>query len=181
MAQQKGMDVYKKEYENRKNTSTYWHNKSADLMSSARVLWKAMEADKQAQITCYATYKMLFGMSLELLLKAHCVAQQIENPRIENTHNLTEISNIAGIKLKKSENKVLDVLSEYIVWDGRYPTPKNPAKLKRHWENVRDVAYDKEPFGNLELLKPNGAFSFENLFRIWRGLSDDYFQKYNET
>lgn len=177
----KEMDGYKTQYENRTTISTYWHNKSADLMVSARVLWEAMEANKQAGLRCNSTYKMLFGMSLELLLKAHCVGQKIENPRIEKTHNLNEIAGIAGLKLEKSDNKILEVLSEYIIWDGRYPAPKEPSKLKRHWENIQDTAFDREPLGTLEVLKPNNTFCFDNLHRIWRRLSDEYMRKYNET
>lgn len=172
------MDIHEIQFKDRTRIPTYWHNKSADLMSSARVLWKAMEGGSHAKITCYATYKMLFGMSIELLLKAHCVAQKIDNPRIQKTHNL---AGIAGIKLQKSDIKILDVLSEYVIWDGRYPAPKDANKLKRHWDNVRDTAYNREPLGNLKVLKPNKAFDFDNLHRIWRRLSDDYFEKYSRA
>ncbi len=175
------MDGHEIQYENRTTISTYWHNKSVDLMASARVLWRAMEVDRQARLTCNATYKMLVGMSLELLLKAHCVGQKIENPRIEKTHNLTELAGIAGIKFEKSDNKILEVLSEYIVWDGRYPAPKDPAKMKRHWDNIQNTAFDREPLGSLEVLKPNNTFCLDNLHRIWRRLSDEYLRKYNET
>ncbi len=149
-------------------------------MASARILWKAMAVDSQAQLTCQSTYKMLSGMSLEVLLKAHCIGQKIDNPRVEKTHNLVELAGIAGIKFDKSDNKILDVLSEYIVWDGRYPTPKNSVKMKQHWDNFQDTAFDREPFGGLEVLKPNNAICFDNLHRIWKRLSDEYLLKYNE-
>jgi hypothetical protein len=120
-------------------------------------------------------------MSLEALLKAHCVAQKLDNPRIKNSHNLTEIANIAGIRLNKKDNKILDVLSEFVVWDGRYPTPKSATKLKRHWDNLNSTALDKTSLGGLEIMRQNDSFKFENLFRIWRLLSDEYFEKHQNS
>jgi hypothetical protein len=176
------MEVYEKHFEDKSTIATYWHNKSCDLMSSARVLWNAMEDDTgNAKITCYSTYKMLFGMSLETLFKAHCVAQKIDNPRINKSHQLTEIASIAGFKLDKSENKILDILSEYIIWDGRYPVPKVSSQVKRHSDNITATEYDKEKMGTIEILKPNGALDFSNVHKIWRRISDDYMQKYNQT
>ncbi len=150
-------------------------------MSSAQVLWKAMDDNSNAKITCYSTYKMLFGMSLEALFKAHCIAQKIDDPRIHKSHQLTEIASIAGINLDKSENKILDILSEYIIWDGRYPVPKNSAQVKNHTNNIRATAYDKKKVGGLELLKPNGALDFSSIHQIWRRISGDYMQRYNQT
>lgn len=175
------MEVYDKHFDDKSTIPTYWHNKSSDLMSSARVLWKAMDDDSSTKVTCYSTYIMLFGMSLEALFKAHCVAQNIDNPRINKSHQLTEVASIAGIKLDKSENKILDILSEYIIWDGRYPVPKLSSQVKRHANNIKATAYDKEKIGSLEILRPNDALGFNSIHRIWRRVSDDYMQKYNQT
>lgn len=72
------MDLYEKQYETRKNTPAYWHNKSTDLFISARTLWKSMESNKNLEVNCWSTYKMLMGMAFELLFKAHCVGDGVD-------------------------------------------------------------------------------------------------------
>ncbi len=166
-------------FEMKSTISRYWHNKACDLWSSAKILWDAMENDSQARITSHSTYLMLMGMSFEVLFKAHCVAQGIEDERLKNTHELAEIARIAGFKLSKEDNKVLGVLSAFIVWDGRYPIPKKPAQLDQHSKNIESVAYDKEKLGSLDILKQNDTFTFDNLHKLWRRYSDRYMSEYN--
>lgn len=120
------------------------------------------------------------GMSLEALIKAHCIAQGIENNKL-GTHVLTDLANTAGLNLNKEENKILQILTEYIIWDGRYPIPKKATHLKNHSENVRATAFDKEKLGTIDIHKPNGALDFDNLHKIWRKLSGSYMDKYNQT
>lgn len=149
------MDVYEKQFELRQETPAYWHNKSHDLLVSARTLWKAMQADKQLQINCWATYKMLMGMSFELLLKAHYVGADIE---FKATHDLVALARAANLPTSKDENNILKILSEYVIWDGRYPIPKRPEQLKGHWNNQAELLDDK--------------LDLENLMPLWQRLSD---------
>ena len=175
------MNIYEEQFEVKNSTPTYWNNKAGDLFSSARVLWKAMDKDSHLQISCLSTYKMLIGMSFEALIKAHCIAQKIDDERIKKSHNLTELANIAGLNLTKKENKMLDVLFGYIVWDGRYPTPQKAPQMKVHSDNIKSTSYSKEKIGILDILTPNGALDFINIQPVWRKLSDKYMDKYNQT
>ena len=72
----------------------YWHNKAAELFTSAGVIWKAMNSGKGLYAQCDATYKMLMGMSFEALLKGLC----IENGKVTTAdligHDLVKISKI---------------------------------------------------------------------------------------
>lgn len=156
------MDLYNKQFELRQDTPGYWHNKSHDLLVSARTLWKAMQREKELEINCWATYKMLMGMSFELLFKAHCIGSGTE---FNSTHDLVALANAARLTISKEENKVLKVLSEYVIWDGRYPTPKKPEHLKGHWKNQADLLDDK-----LEL---------DELMPLWRRFSDSFMEQYN--
>lgn len=156
------MDLYNKQFELRQETPGYWHNKSHDLLISARTLWKAMQSEKELEINCWATYKMLMGMSFELLFKAHCIGSGIEfNP----THDLVALASTASLPTSKDENKILKVLSEYVIWDGRYPTPKKPEHLKGHWKNQVSLLDDK--------------LDLEKLMPIWRRFSDSFMEQYN--
>lgn len=156
------MDLYNKQFEQRQEIPSYWHSKSHDLLVSARTLWKAMQSKKELEINCWATYKMLMGMSFELLFKAHCIGSGTE---FRSIHDLVALANTASLYTSKDENKTLKVLSEYIIWDGRYPTPKNPEHLKEHWKNQASLLDD--------------TLDLEKLMPLWRRFSDSFMEQYN--
>ena len=161
------MNIHEKQFEQMQGISTYWFNKSSDLHSSARVLWKAMDGRTELEIRCYATYKMLMGMSYESMLKAFCIEKDVA---VKTTHNLTTLASDAGFSFAKEENKILQVLTDYILWAGKYPTPKpknGPNAIKKHWEELHNLGYE--------------AFDFDSLHSIWRKMSDEYMDKYNKT
>ena len=156
------MDLYNKQFEQRQETPGYWHSKSHDLLVSARTLWKAMQNESELEINCWATYKMLMGMSFELLFKAHCIGSGTE---FKTTHDLVALARTSGLSTSKDENKILKVLSEYIIWDGRYPTPKKPEHLKEHWKNQASLLDEK--------------LDLEELMPLWRRISDLFMELYN--
>ena len=156
------MDPYQAHFDTRQETPAYWHNKSHDLLISARILWKAMQENKNLEVNCWATYKMLMGMSFELVFKAHCVGADVE---FNSTHDLVALAHTASISISKDEKHMLRVLSEYVIWDGRYPTPKKPVHLKDHWQCQAKLLDDK--------------LNFENLMPLWRRFSDSFMAQYN--
>lgn len=170
------MDTYQKQFDMRQETPAYWHSKSHDLFVSARTLWKAMHENKEIEINCWATYKMLMGMSFELLFKAHCVGA---GTSFTATHDLVALATTANFTTSKDENGILRVLSEYIIWDGRYPIPKKAQHLESHWKNQNIVLNQKEKLGKLTVLVSNDKLEFENLLPIWRKYSDLFMEKYN--
>ena len=170
------MDAYQKQFELRQETPGYWHNKSHDLFVSAHTLWVAMQDNKSLEVNCLSTYKMLMGMSFELLFKAHCVGADI---KFEAIHDLVELARTANFTITKDENGIFKVLSEYIIWDGKYPIPKYPQHLENHWKNQSQVLSDKKKFGGLTVQVSNHKLDFENLLPFWRKYSDQFMDKYN--
>lgn len=156
------MDPYQAQFDTRLKTSAYWHNKSHDLLVSARTLWKAVEGNKDLEINCWTTYKMLMGMSFELLFKAHCVGADVS---FNSTHDLVALAHTASLPASKGEKQILKVLSEYVIWDGRYPTPKKPEHLKDHWKS--------------QAILPDENLDLENLMPLWRRFSDSFIAQYN--
>jgi len=65
------------------------------------------------------------GLSLELFLKAIAVAQAKE---FETSHRLGDLCKLVGIQLSKDQETTMELLSEIIVWSGRYPIPKKEDK-----------------------------------------------------
>jgi len=170
------MDSYQKEFEVRSNESAYWHNKSLDLFVSAKTLWKAMEDSKHLEISCLSTYKMLMGVSFELLFKSHCIGLGVA---VETNHNLPALAKRAEVATTKDENKILTILSDYIVWEGRYPVPKKVGQLKHHWENEAQVTRNSKKVGQLTLSTLNEELDLGSLSKIWRKHSDMYIAKYS--
>ena len=143
--------------------SDYWFNKSADLHRSARVIWQKIDSGES--IGYLDVYKMLEGMAFEAMAKAFCVAQ---GKSFQTTHQLTALFADAGFKLTKNENKTLEVLTSYIEWAGKYPTPKarkGSETLKKHW--------------NSEQVLGQSTFDYDSLHSLWRKFSDDYMDKHN--
>lgn len=170
------MDIHQKQFELRQEAPAYWHNKSQDLLVSARTLWIAMQDKKALEVNCWSTYKMLIGMSFELLFKAHCVGAGIS---FGATHDLVSLAKSANFSTSKDENSIFNILSEYIIWDGRYPIPKKPQHLKSHWQNQNKALHKKEKLGSLTVQVSNNKLDFDNLLSIWRKYSDLFMERYN--
>lgn len=169
------MDSYDYQFKNLSENSLHWHNKASDLFVSAKVLWEAM--DNGYAVECWSTYKMLMGLSFELLFKSIAIQK---NLTFSATHQLVELANSANLKLIDEEKKILKVLTEYILWDGKYPVPHKKIHLENHWKNQNNVAYDKEKCGNLTFERQNNKLDFDELAMIWRKYSDIYMLKYSK-
>lgn len=121
-----------------------------------------MQKDRELEINCWSTYKMLMGMSFELLFKAYCIGSGTE---FSPTHDLVAVANTANLSISKEENRMLKVLSEYVLWDGCYSTPRKSAHLKRHWKSQASLLDDK--------------LDLESLMPFWRRFSDSFMAQYN--
>jgi len=170
------MNLYQKQFNIRQGTPAYWHNKSHDLFISARMLWTAMQNNKNLEVNCLATYKMLMGMSFELLFKSHCVGAGIS---FGATHDLVKLVKAANLLTSKDENRIFEILAEYVIWDGRYPAPKKFQYLESHWKSQMRVLNSKKKLGDLTLTVQNNKLDFENLLPLWRKFSDLFMEKYN--
>lgn len=148
-------EISKKIFQERKSNANYWFNKSADLHSSARVLWQALETNP---VSCWSTYQMLCGMALELLFKSIIVAHG-NDPKA--THRLDELAKAAGINPEPQELQVLRLLSESVIWDGRYPIPKNEEYFESY--NSIKIVDESLDWDEVNTLWHRGADVFHSL------------------
>ena len=78
---------------------------------------------------------MLMGMSLEAMAKSCLVIKDsslIEKDKIAPkllTHDLLKLFKHVGIALDKLEADFLNVLTDFITWQGRYPAPTEAVKV----------------------------------------------------
>lgn len=182
------MEIFDDLYKRRKELSVYWHNKASDLRGAAGALWACMDEERSVEvveelqfgkgfnmgIATYPVYLMLCGMAMELLFKSIAVAKGKE-PNTK-THKLTDLASDTEIQLTENQMGLLSVLSESIIWEGRYPVPKKQEHLEKAHELCREYLFDKKPIGNLEFLCPNGALSWESFNTLWNLGNDLYWQ-----
>lgn len=120
------------------------------------------------------------GLSIELLLKAIILSK---HKSFKIDHNLVQLSKDSGANLTKDQEHTLKLLSEIIIWRGRYPIPKT----KGQWNNYMDVILEKhivkERAGNTHrTLVHRGRFpSIENYKKIWNICEIEYKNQHNNS
>lgn len=144
-------DLLRSQYKLRNSTYAYWFNKSSDLLISAKVLWDAINIDSNLTVRCWSSYKMLMGLSFELLFKSVCIK---ENLTPKKSHKLSMLAEHAGVSLTLGEKKIFEVLTEYILWDAKYPTPTKEECLQKHWDNQKEL--------------DDNELDLPNLIKIWQ-------------
>lgn len=176
-----------------KEFSVYWINKASSFRESAAILWAITKDGRFDKIfedfedlefgsnfskmqETYPIYVMLCGLSLELLYKAIIVAKGMKlNTR---NHNLIEYASSANVPIAGKEG-LLNILSHYITWAGRYPVPKNEI----HIEELRNLKYkflDKKiSFGKLVMSKP-GSIKWESYDELWVDALEVYYEHHSE-
>jgi HEPN domain-containing protein len=106
------------------------------------------------------------GLSLELFLKAIAIAQTKE---FETNHRLGDLCKLVGMQLSKDQEATMELLSEIIVWSGRYPIPKKEGQ----WDNYYDVILERhivrEQEGNVSRVIANKARfpTLQNYLALW--------------
>jgi hypothetical protein len=174
-------------YEELKKDSLAWFNKASDLRGGAAVLWASMKSESceiatelgldkgfSMRTALPLVYRMLCGMSLELLFKSVIVAR---GKKPAKTHVLSNLASDGGIAYTAEQRDLLQILTEAIIWDGKYPTPED----KDDWDNLNRLEYvrlfDKALFGSsgLELLTANEALDWDSYSELWRAATSKLF------
>ncbi len=160
-----------------------WLNKSTDLRASAAALWASIDTETSKSVVARfdlglgfgrgfrmsvavpGVFHMLCGLSLELLYKAIIVSTGDSAPK---GHNLSQLAQRAGIVVSKEDRGLLEILTEYIVWAGRYPVPQDVGFWNKLLELRNKYLYRRVPFGKLQLQSGNDALSWDGFDRLWR-------------
>lgn len=122
-------------------------------------------------VACWPVYQMLCGMALELLIKATIVAQQKEP---KHTHELLDLADQAGLPTRTEDHDVLRLLSGSIIWEGRYPVPKQEKHFSSQAELQIKVLFDEASIGSLKMLRGNDALSWEHFCSLWGWAYEGY-------
>jgi len=107
-----------------------WFSRAQAFKKAASLIARADEYSQPIP------YYYNVGLSLELLLKAIAVAKGLD---FDQNHRLGDLCDFVGIKVSIDQKCTLELLSELIVWGGRYPVPKKEGQ----WDNYHDVVQEK--------------------------------------
>ena len=189
------MEVSEEDHNRRKKEPMYWFNKASDLRGAAASLMFCMDnqgkyeiAEKMnlgkgfdLSVATYNVYRMLCGMSLELLFKAIIVAKMKNVPKI---HNLEELAVKAELKYSKKDKAILAILTECIVWGGRYPVPKSHEISDYFAWLTYENLYKKVPLGkNGTILKPiePNPLGWKQFNNLWDQASVKFWNLYSSS
>lgn len=113
------------------------------------------------------------GIALELSLKATAIAKSKD---YEANHRLNDLCNLIGLKITMNQECTLELLSEIVIWSGRYPVPKKEGQ----WNNYHDVVQEKhivrESEGGVhKTLADRDRFpTVENFLALWKLCKAEY-------
>ncbi|BCO32601.1 hypothetical protein TspCOW1_27040 [Thiohalobacter sp. COW1] len=119
------------------------------------------------------TYFFNAGLAIELALKATILAKGLS---FETNHKLIDLGDQAQVGLTEDQLCTLELLSEIIIWGGRYPVPKN----ERQWDHYHDSILEKhvvrERIGNTGRTRayPKRFPSLENYLAIWEACEEEF-------
>jgi HEPN domain-containing protein len=158
----------------------YTHQKQED---NADLWYKQSISFHEASIILYEHQERLSGalrmfqfnaaLSLELIFKAILTAKGKTIPKI---HLLGKLCTKAEVELDEHQKFTLDLLTESIMWLGRYPAPKSETQ----WDDFHDNIIEKHKIrlqsGNTHTTLANRKRfpSMENYTRIWGICRDKY-------
>lgn len=174
----------------KKEIGNYWFNKSSDLMGSAGALWTSRNKERSDSIVqelglgegysmdaaVNPVYRMLCGMSLELMYKAVIVAKGHE---VKTSHKLVELARLAGVVVSEFDKGLLEIITESVIWDGRYPVPKDKKSMDNLNSLTTDYLYDKKPFGTTHILSPNNSLNWDSFYKLWSDGCEVYWANYS--
>jgi hypothetical protein len=159
-------------FADQQSISTYWFNKAEELRNSAAAVWISLDEELRVGDVILgspsrAVYFMLCGMSLEALMKA-IVVEQGEEPL--RSHDLIRLAATSKLTYTKHECELLEILSEAVIWDGRYPVPLRKEDWDRLSELEGEKLFDSVPLGNsttLTVAAPNEELNWHSYTALW--------------
>jgi hypothetical protein len=111
------------------------------------------------------------ALSLELIFKSILAQKGLTIPDGKSGHDLCSLCTTAKVRLNEKQTITLELLTETIVWAGRYPGPKD----EKRWDDYQDRIFEKHVIrsstGNVSrvLANPETFPNWKNYTKIWNG------------
>lgn len=158
----KTRDIIGYTHQKQQDNADLWYKQSVSFHEASIVLYEHQERISGA----LRIFHFNAALSLELIFKAILAAKGETIPTI---HFLGELCKKAEVELDEHQKFTLDLLTESLLWLGRYPAPKSEAQ----WDNYHDNILKKHKVtfqsGNTHITMANRKRfpSMGNYTRIW--------------
>jgi hypothetical protein len=172
-------------YKQLKEAPLWWLSRASNLHASAGSLWVSMKSSNNTKyvkalnlgsgfnmkVACWPVYCMLWGLSFELMLKAIFVVKN-PNIKIPEKHDLVYLYKLADLKTNKSRLGILNLLTEYVIWAGKYPVPIKPEYYINYLEKYdKYMVIKAKVIGKYDFKSYNQRLNWNKLDKIWRELT----------
>ena len=171
----------------RNNAPLWWYHKSCDLRASAGTLWFSMKNELLEKISSeldlgeghsrntWSVYLMLCGLSLELIYKAILILKKIKVPP---KHILKNLANSAGIQSDRQKEDLLSILTEAIIWDGKYPVPKEDqhSRMTELSKIENRSLVDYVEWKGIKIPQPNNKLDWDSFNELWTEANEMFWQ-----
>ncbi|MGA2496354.1 MAG: hypothetical protein ABSH20_01350 [Tepidisphaeraceae bacterium] len=142
---------------------TSWTSEADNLRDAADLVHEAYAADWKVVEQClkrkrrgegsgvlpgrlglYKVAFLLLGLANENLLKAMLLGNNVDTGSDneikwpDNGHDQRKLASNAGLGLTAEEDVLLGLLSEFVLWAGRYPLPKKEKHLDQELDSSGD-------------------------------------------
>ncbi|TOF53426.1 hypothetical protein CGJ20_25135 [Vibrio parahaemolyticus] len=156
LSRKKAREITGYTFEDEKLSIESWLSRSKSFKTAATVLNQSDISEVQ-----YA-YFYNAAISLELILKAVAIHK---GKGIQKTHKLQDLARNLELPFSIEQLDTLELLSEIIIWSGRYPVPSKD----NHWDNYHDVVQSKHIIrdGHITRACPKRFPTLENVNNIW--------------
>jgi hypothetical protein len=109
------------------------------------------------------------ALSLELVFKAILAKRCKPIPEKAGGHDLVRLCKDANVELNAHQHATLEILTETIVWAGRYPTPKNDERWDDYHDRIIEKHVIRSQRGNVfqVMANPHSFPNWVNYQGIW--------------
>lgn len=142
-----------------------WHALAKSFHLATKVLHECQERMPSDS----RPFALNAALSIELILKSILAKKGAAIPDGNDGHDLRTLCTKAGVGLTTTQMTTLELLTEIIVWAGRYPA----AKTEKRWDVYQDSIFEKHIARSREgnvfrsIANTDTFPSWENYEKIW--------------
>lgn len=142
-----------------------WRSLASGYYAATRVLNEHREAIPND----LRPFALNAGLSLELMFKSILAKNKLCIPHGMDGHDLNALSEKAGLKFSSNQKLTLELLTEAIVWSGRYPAPKKEQRWDDYQDRIFEAHVVRQTMGTVSSAKANPSTfpNWENYSAIW--------------
>ena len=154
-----------------------WEFRSRQFISSAKLLLRVYDESVSDPtfdtIMAMVTAQFLAALAVELITKAYFLKLRLGKSELIYTH---QVSDLCGERLLNSDQRDLMQRAErYVVWAGRYPTPRWDKEHKKKEYDVPSVFIDgQEQINAADLPNSSSPGEVNKLFELHAFIQQAY-------